>query len=252
MKKLLSLAIILVMSFAVISCDSGKKLSKSEKKAVEKVVHDYLVNNPEILIEMSKKLQQKGGAGGAGGPQAANPQQDAKTIADNKAALFNDKNTPFVGNPNGKLVVVEFFDYNCHFCRNVAPNVQRLIKENKDVKIVFKELPILGASSQVAARTALVVHDTAPKKYFDYYVALMSHEGQKDEAALVGMLNKLGLNGKSILEKAKDDKYAKLIADNQALAGKLGIRGTPAFVLNDKLVRGAVDYDQMKAILTSK
>jgi protein-disulfide isomerase len=251
MKKLLSLLIIVAMTFAVTACDSGKKLSKSEKRAVEKVVKEYLLENPEILIEMSKKLQQKGGAG-AGAPQAANPQQDAKTIADNKAALFNDSNSPVIGNRNGKHVAVEFFDYNCGYCKKVAPNLARLAQENKDVKIVFKELPILGPSSQLAARAALVVHDTNPKKYFDFHMALMNFQGQKDKKILTDLANKVGLNGKTIMSKVNDEKYTKMLTANQQLASKLGIRGTPAFVLNDKLARGAMDYDSMKSMLTAK
>lgn len=250
MKKLLSLLIIVAMTFAVTACDSGKKLSKSEKRAVEKVVKEYLLENPEILIEMSKKLQQKGGA--APGPQAATPQQDAKTIADNKAALFNDSNSPVIGNPKGKQFAVEFFDYNCGYCKKVAPNLARLAKETKDVKIVFKELPILGPSSQLAARAALVVHDTNPKKYFDFHMALMNFQGQKDEKVLTDLANKVGLNGKTIMSKVNDEKYTKMLAANQQLASKLGIRGTPAFVLNDKLARGAMDYDSMKSMLTAK
>ena len=236
MKKLFSVLTIVLMLGAIAAC-------KKSGSASDEAIKNYILNHPEVLVQSLEKYQRE---------QSQVDQQKAQEgVKTHAAEIFNDPNSPVVGNPNGKNVIVEFFDYNCHYCKGVLPDVQRIIAENKDVKVIFKELAILGPTSATTAVAALAVHDMAPEKYFAFHAALMEYKGAADNNSIAAAAEKAGIDPAALEQKVKDKKYQKILNDNVQLAQTLGINGTPTFIINGKLIMGAMGYQNMKAELAN-
>ncbi|MCK5554891.1 MAG: thioredoxin domain-containing protein, partial [Alphaproteobacteria bacterium] len=126
------------------------------KVDVEQIIHDYIVNNPQIILNSVDDHQKK-----------TLQAHQGKALEKNKELLFNDNRSPYIGNLDGDVTIVEFFDYNCHFCKNVFPDIQKLLKKDKKVRFIFRDSPVLGPTSETAARWALAAHKQ--KKYFEYH-----------------------------------------------------------------------------------
>jgi protein-disulfide isomerase len=197
----------------------------------------YLTKNPEILVEMRaelNRLQQEGKA-----------VQQQKAISDNADALYRSDKAPFVGNPNGDVTVVEFFDYNCGYCARAMPDVVKLLENDDKVKVVFKELPLFGDDSADAAKGALAA--AKQDKYFDMHQKLFSDPGKANKDKVLGIAKAIGLD-LSRLEKDMESEDVQAALDEvRGLAQKLGIRGTPAYLIGDQIIGGAPQdlYDQL-------
>jgi protein-disulfide isomerase len=212
--------------------------SSAQKQELHGIIRDYLVNNPEILNEMVEKLQM------AERQRQANEARDA--VASNSDELFNNPDDAVVGNPDGNVTVVEFFDYNCGYCKRSVADVLRLTEEDKNVRVVMKEFPILSEGSVIAARAAIASREQG--KYWDFHLALMAAQGGVDsEEKVMQVARNVGLD----IDKLKADMTANagkidtIINANRELAQKLGINGTPAFVIDDILVPGAIPFEQL-------
>ncbi|STX29601.1 27 kDa outer membrane protein [Legionella beliardensis] len=192
----------------------------AQKKDIQKVVHDYLVNNPEVLIEASQALQQK---------QQQTMQQEAQqAISQNTQQLFTDPLT-VVGNPKGDVTLVEFFDYQCIHCKKMSPVINDLIKKNSNLKVVYKEFPIFGKSSENASRAALAA--AMQGKYLQMHEALFNQEQRLNDQSIENAAKSIGLD----MNKFKTDMNSKTVTDaldaNRQLAEKLRLMGTPAFII---------------------
>lgn len=221
---------------AVSAADAAEALSEAQADQVRTIVRDYLIANPEVLVEAMEALQAREQAA------AAQAQRDAlKTHAEQ---LFNDPGSPIFGNPDGDVTLVEFFDYQCGYCKAVHPSVLKAIEQDKGLRVVMKEFPILGPASVYASRAALASREQG--KYEPFHNALMGHKGKLDEAIVDGIAKAVGLD----LEKLKADMAAPAVDDqikvSMALARALGIGGTPAFVVGDSLLPGAVPLERLK------
>ncbi|MFG0833831.1 DsbA family protein [Aeromonas bivalvium] len=205
--------------------------SELTKSDVEQIVRDYLVKNPEILVEMSNALRAK-----QEGQQAEN---DKAMIKAHGKELFAAKD-PEAGNPKGKLTLVEFFDYNCGYCKRAHPLIQQLLAADKDIRYIYKQFPILSQSSAYAARAALAVQLTQPEKYQAFHDALYAHQGPlADEAQIKQIAEGAGVNWSKAEARFKDASIDKALGTNRALAEAMGISGTPAFIIGDQILRGA-------------
>lgn len=215
-----------LVSSAVIAADTTANtaapapMADAQKKEFEKVIHDYLINNPEVLLEASQALQQK---------QQQNMQQQAKSaIQENAEPLFQGKLTT-LGNPKGNVTVVEFFDYQCIHCKKMAPTMDSLIKKDSDLRVVYKEFPIFGKSSEYASRAALAAGMQG--KYKAMHNALISVEKRLDKQVVLDAAKKIGLD----MNKFNSDMDSKEVTDildaNRQLAEKLHLMGTPAFIV---------------------
>jgi len=200
--------------------------SPEQTTAIQKIVHDYLVANPEVLIEASKTLQQqqeqKMQAAAMGG------------IAANKAKLFDDAKTPSIGNKNGDASVVEFFDYQCGHCREMAATVEQLVAQNKNLHVIFKELPIFGGASNYAARAALAVAATQPDKYYAFHNALLTSEGPINPQTVTATAKKVHVDVAKMQSAMNSPDIQAQLKANFELAQSLKIMGTPTFVLSNK------------------
>lgn len=211
-------ALALSSSFAYAA--DNQDFTSIQKKAIENIIHEYLVSNPQVLVEASQKLQQQ--------EQSAMMQKAEKAISANGSALFDQKD-PIAGNPKGTVNVVEFFDYQCIHCKSMNVAIDNLIKQNKDLRVVFKEFPIFGANSQYAATAALASEKQG--KYFEFHTALMKAQGQLSKDEVLKIAKTVGLNVEQLEKDMKDPQYEQQIKANYKLAQTLGLMGTPAFII---------------------
>lgn len=207
----------------------------AQKAEIEGIVKDYLKAHPEVIIEGLQSFQQK---------QEETARASAEeNIEKNKEALFS-KNLPFAGNPDGDVTVVEFFDYNCGYCKQAHKDLDALLAEDKNVRIVFKELPVLGPSSEIAARWSHAAFKQG--KFYEFHSALMSGSGGINEESLSKIAKDLGLDVEKLKTDAESEETKTVVRDSRDLAMQLQIQGTPGFVVGNKLYRGYIGADGMK------
>ena len=207
--------------------------------AIRKIVREYLIEHPEVLIEAQQALQAKRAA------QEAEQAQQAILLY--RDELFSDPEAPVAGNPDGAITLVEFFDYRCGYCRRVKPTVETLLAENDDLRFVFKEFPILGPESTEAARAALAARSQG--NYEAFHWALMEAEGSFDRDHILSVARSVGLDVVRLTRDMEEPALDALIERNAALANALGIGGTPAFVIGDRVIGGALPLDHFRAAI---
>jgi protein-disulfide isomerase len=211
-------------------------VTPAQKSAFEQIIHDYILHHPEVVIEALQSAEDKMKAQGEERARAA--------VVERRQELLEDPAAPVAGNPKGDVTIVEFFDYRCPYCKQVEPALEALLKEDRQLRIVYKELPILGKDSVYATRAALAARKQA--KYDKFHAAMMAAKGQIDEKIILQVAASTGLD----VERLKSDMNASEIDDvikrNYDLAQALDIHGTPAFVIGGELVPGAIDIATMK------
>ncbi|MBK8176923.1 MAG: DsbA family protein [Rhodospirillales bacterium] len=213
-------------------------MTDAQKREVEKVIHDYIMAHPEVMIDALRGYQER---------QRQSAEKDAKqAVAANLDAIERDPASPVAGNPNGDVTIVEFFDYHCGYCKKAAPAVQELLKTDPNIRLVFKEFPILGDESVQAAHYALAAWKVAPGKYMPFHVALMEIRGSLSESRILDAAKSVGIDPAK-LKAAKDDPaIGSAIEQTLILARTLQVSGTPAFVIGGQLVPGAIDVEAMR------
>lgn len=236
-KRLISLAvaIALPLGLAVAPAQAGSRFDEDQQQEIRKIVRDYLIRNPEVVVEALQEMRRR--------DEAAKQAATKKAVEQSRDALLRNAADPVGGNLKGSATVVEFFDYNCGWCKRAYPHLLAATKRDGNVRIVFKEFPILSPSSRLAARAALAA--ARQGKYREMHDRLMRHRGALDEMKIMAVAAQAGLD----IPKLKADMEARDIAAaieaNLALARRLGIRGTPAFVIGSKVFPGmmkAGDY----------
>jgi protein-disulfide isomerase len=219
------------------AAESHDILTPEQTRAFEKVVRDYILANPEIVLDALKILDAR--------KRAAEANQARQQLSVRRDEILNDPDSPVGWNPNGDVTIVEFFDYLCPYCRAVMPRLTQLKKQDGGIRYVYKEWPILGQVSKVAARAALAARNQG--RYEEYHEALMTYPGRLTEKGVFETAERLGLDVARLREDMEDSAIAESLARTRDLADALGITGTPAFVIGDQLVPGAVSLDQLKA-----
>jgi len=218
---------------ATASSDTG------DKGAFGKRVRDYLMANPEVLVEAMQELERR-----------QDSQRDTvaqKAIQQHKSELLADPESPTGGNINGDVIVVDFNDYQCPYCKRAHQALKSVVAADGKVKVVYKDLPILGEPSRIAALAALA--SVKQGKHVAFHDALMEFSGKLDRARILEIATSVGLDVAVLEKDMEDPKFKQLIERNMALAGALGVRGTPAFVIGDQFVPGAVDAAALKQMI---
>jgi protein-disulfide isomerase len=217
-------------------------MTDDERAAFNQAVRDYLVANPDVLVESYATLQQQ--------EEAAKADRDAQVLADNRDTIFNDPNSWVGGNPDGDITVVEFIDYRCGYCRKAWQEVDQLINTDGNIRFVLKEFPILGDQSVLASRFAIAVRmlhgDEAYRKAHD---ALLSMRADTTPETLTRLAGDLGLDPGPLAEKMNSDEVTAVIAANHELGNVLEVNGTPTFVVGGTMVRGYLPLDGMQQIV---
>jgi protein-disulfide isomerase len=215
-------------------------ISGSQRTEIEKIIREYLIANPEVLQDAMNELEKRQSAAEAAKHQA--------TIKDHAEQLFNSKRHVVVGNPQGDVTFVEFFDYNCGYCKRAMVDMFDLMKADPKLKVVLKEFPVLGPSSIEAAKVAVAVRmqDRTGKKYLDFHQKLLSGRGQVDKAQAMAAAKEVGLDMARLERDLGSDEIGRSLEESFKLAEKLGLNGTPSYVIGDNVVVGAVGLAALK------
>lgn len=238
MLRVLTLSLAVILG-AVSMAPPATAFTETEEERIRELVRDYILDNPEIIAEAITLLREK--------EEQAQAQRRAAALRASADVLFNDPADPVLGNPEGDVAVVEFFDYRCGFCKRVVPAIQEVVEGDPQVRFVMKEFPILGPESVVASRLALASH--AQGRYAEYHEALMGHRGDFDEETLLQLAASLGLDADKLAADARTPEIDQHLSRVQALARTLGISGTPAFIIGETIVPGAVGADDLRSLI---
>ncbi len=220
----------------------GTTFRDEQKKALVEIIKDYLVKNPDIMIDVQNALDEKN-----------QKEQDAKLksfMAENGKSIFRSPDSSVAGDADGDITVVEFFDFNCGYCKRGLPEVQKLVQDDKKVSFVFKELTILSKGSEEAARVDLAAKRKG--KYWQFHQAMLGSKGIANEASALKTAEALGLDMPKLKADMASDAVKTELADMTALAKKIGINGTPHFLVGDKSIPGAPEdlHDQLETLVT--
>ncbi|GGD28913.1 DsbA family protein [Sinisalibacter lacisalsi] len=206
---------------------------------VRELVLETIRDNPEIVMEAVAILQSR--------EAEAQAASQAEVLARERAALERDRNAPVLGNPEGDVTVVEFFDYNCPYCRSVKPEIEALLESDPNVRLVYREWPILGEGSVFAARAALAARKQG--LYEEFHWAMMDMNGRANEASVVRIAEGVGLDIAQLRRDMEAPEVEEHIQSSLRLAQELGFNGTPSFVIGDALVPGVMDLEQLQTLV---
>ena len=218
---------------------AAEEPSTAETERVQRIVRDYLQQHPEVIIEAIKSYQDKRAAAEAG--------KARQTISALQDELLRDPASPVGANPAGDVSIVEFFDYRCPYCKAVAPDLAKALAADGKVRLIYKEFPILGASSMLAAKAALASQQQG--KYIPFHEKLIAFKGNLDEVAIYAMAADIGLDVAKLKSDMQKPEIDAAIQRNYKLADKLAIQGTPAFVIGSELLPGAASVDELTAAI---
>ncbi len=213
-------------------------LDDAQKKEMGAFIREYLIQNPEVMIEVQTALEAK--------QQAQRTDQSSKAVSTYKDEIFSSANDIVLGNPKGDVTVVEFFDYNCGYCKRAMGDMDEILAKDKNIRFVLKEFPILGPDSMAAHKVADAVRILAPEKYAEFHRELLVGQEHASEATAISVATELGIDEaqirKTMTEKPNDD----IVRQAYQLANAIGITGTPTYVVGDEAVFGAVGLDQIE------
>lgn len=216
-----------------------KSFTPEQTQGIEQIVRDYLMRHPEVILEAVDALEQK--------RKTETEQQQRDAVIARRADIFEDATAPVLGPASAKVTLVEFFDYKCPYCKQMTAPMMRMLQDNKDLRIVFKELPILGPDSVIAARAALAAQRQG--KYQPMHEALMRTRGSFDEAMVLRLASEAGLDARRLKADMDAPEFMQVLERNRRLARDLQITGTPAFVIGERLIPGAVDPETLAKLI---
>lgn len=220
----------------------AQTFTDQQKTELGAIIREYLVSHPEVLQEAMAELEKR--------QTLAEAEKNKAAVKNNAATLFDSSRQVVVGNPQGDVTLVEFFDYNCGYCKHGLRDVMKLVETDPKVRVVFKELPILSKGSEEASHVALAAQKQG--KYWELHKAMLTAKGQMNEAAALQIAEKLGLDMTKLKADMASPEVKAEIEKSAALAKKLGVNGTPHFLVGDRAVAGAPDdlYDQLERNVT--
>lgn len=230
---------LIVLTLFISPAVNAQEFTAEQTTQIKKLMEEYLLENGKVVLESVEKYQD---AQEAESRKAS--EKEAKKFLDN---LKDKANLPMTGNKDGDITLIEFFDYNCGYCRRALDELVTVLEKDKKLRVIFFDMPILGPASFEASKWSLAAQKQG--KYFEYHQALLNHDGQKDEATFKKLAKDIGLDVEQ-LEKDKEDKAIKtLLEENIAQAQSLGIRGTPGFIINGQIFPGYMPASKIIEII---
>ncbi len=209
-----------------------------DREEVGQIVRDYLLDNPRLLEEVIDALEQEQAGAQAEAQRAA--------IVDNRDALLDPPHGYVAGNPEGDVTMVEFFDYNCPYCRQMVPVVMRLIDEDPDLRVILLDWPVLGEESVEASRIAMAVKRVLPDRYLEFHQALMQQRGRIDGDRAVAIAEEFGVDSDELSEAAAAAEIDTALQEAEQLGSRIGLRGTPSYIVGDEVLGGAVGGEMLR------
>jgi len=218
----------------------AQSFTGEQRSEIERIIKNYLMSHPELLQEVMNELEKR--------QAQAEAEKHRAAVAENSAAIFSSPRQVTLGNPQGDVTVVEFFDYNCSYCKRAMSDMLELIKGDGKLKFVLKEFPVLGDGSVQAAQVAAAVRmqDKTGKKYLEFHQKLLSGRGQVDKARALAAAKEVGLDVAKIEKDMASDEVKATIEESFKLAEALGLNGTPSYVVGKDVVIGAVGLNTLK------
>jgi protein-disulfide isomerase len=215
------------------------EFSATQRGEIEKIIKDYLVSHPEVLEEASAELDKR--------KQLAEAEKARTEIKNHSDVIFNSPHQVTIGNTKGDVTLVEFFDYNCGYCKRALADLTTIMKEDPKLRVVLKEFPVLGPGSVEAARVAVAVRmQDSGKKYFDFHLRLLGGRGQADKARALAAAKEAGFDMARIEKDMTSDEVNVAIGENMKIAEELGLNGTPSYIVGSEVVVGAVGLAALK------
>lgn len=235
MNRMTTVTLAIVMGALPFAASAGE-LSEAR---IKELVYEAIRENPDIIMEAVAILQQREDEAQASATQSI--------LSDQRMALERDPNAPVLGNPDGDVTVVEFFDYNCPYCKRAMTEVQALLEADADVRLVYREWPVLGEGSVFASRAALAAR--AQGKYEEFHWALMGARGRVEEVSVLRIAGEVGLDLERLKADMQSPEVEEHLATSMQLAQTLGFNGTPSFVIGNALLPGFVEQAQLQEIV---
>jgi len=236
-----TIAVLFGLAFSALAVVStvGAQEQKLSQEEIERIVRDYLLREPEVLAEAFKRLQQRQSASAA--------MRSKQAIHDHRQALFGDQASPVEGNTQAKVTIVEFFDYRCVHCRSVASTIDHIVSSNASVRVVYKNFPVLGEPSVLAARAAVAAQQQGgwPK----LHRAMLAFSGDFTLDSLLALGSSVGLDSAKLKTDMMSPETDRALQANLTLAAALGLDATPSFVIGDRVIRGALSADAFQALI---
>lgn len=217
---------------------SAQSFPAAEQEEIRSIVRDYLLENPEIIAEALHMLDSR----------RKNEEEAARleAVTNLQEQIFESPNQIVMGNPDGDVTMVEFFDYNCGFCKRAHMDMMALMESDPNLRFVLKEFPVLGEGSVEAARVSIAVSELAPEKFEEFHLQLLLGPGQANAAKAIRIATSLGIDGAKLEAATQTDRAAETIQEVYMLADALGLTGTPSYVVGDQILFGAVGEDQLR------
>lgn len=209
---------------------------EKEKEAINSIIEDYIMSNPEVILKSVEDMRSR--------ERERELADAAQNLALYKKDLFENPTDPVGGNVSGDVTIVEFFDYRCGYCKRFKKTLDEVLKEDDGIRLIYKEFPVLGPDSKLAASAALAA--TRQGRYIDFHDKLMSMTGKLDEKTILSAAGELGLDVDQLQRDMKLRGVQGILDDNTDLAHKLTIRGTPGVIIGSEIIRGAVGLEQLK------
>ena len=235
----------ILLALPAVGLAQAQKFSPEQRSEIEGIVKDYLLAHPEVMQDVMAELEKR--------QQAAEVEKHRSAVEENGKALFSSPHQVVLGNPQGNVTMVEFFDYNCGFCRRALADMLDLLKTDPNLKFVLKEFPVLGEGSIEAAHVAVAarMQDTTGKKYIEFHQKLLGGRGPADRARALAVAKDVGFDIARIEKDMASDEVKKTIDENMKLADALGVSGTPSYVVGSEVVIGAVGLEALREKITA-
>jgi len=213
---------------------TAQSFTPQQRSEIETIIRDYFIKHPEMIEELQALAQSE---------------KLKRAIVENKQTLFNSPRQVTLGNPNGDVTMVEFFDYNCGYCKRALDDMMTLIKADPNLRVVLKEMPVLSQGSMDAAQVAVAVamQDKSGKRYLDFHQKLLSGRGQVDKARALAVAKEVGADMVRIEKDMNGAEVKAALQESFALAEALGFQGTPSYVVGNEAVVGAVGVKELQA-----
>ena len=239
-RRLLAPALFALALAAAPQAALAQSFSDAQRSDIEKIVREYLIAHPEVLEEAMSELTKR--------QAAADAEKHEASVAKNSAAIFNSPRGVTIGNKDGDVTFVEFFDYNCGYCKRAMTDMLDLMKADPKLKVVLKEFPVLSQGSVEAAQVAVAVRmqDPTGKKYLDFHQKLLGGRGAADKARAMAVAKEAGLDMAKLEKDLSSEEVRATLEENMKLAEAMGMNGTPSYVIGKQIVIGAVGVENLK------
>ena len=214
---------------------NAEGMSDAQKDEIRAIIKEYINSNPQDILDSVENYRLE---------QEKQTEKNAKDSLSDYKEFFKRDDLTIAGNPKGDVTVVEFFDYNCGYCRKAFEDIRKIIKSDPDVRVVFQEMPILSPSSKTMSQIALAAHEQG--KYFEMHTALMDHRGNQSNEAFFKLAKDIGLDVEKLKKDMASEKILAVVGKASDMGRKLGIRGTPGFIIGDEIYPGYIGLQGLK------